>query len=65
MKTIKVINGISPELKPINIGTILRVNDKAAREFVNAGEAEFVPKHVWKEQENKLNQQKGDINGKK
>ena len=58
MKTIKVINGISPELKPINIGTILRVNDKAAREFVNAGEAEFVPKHVWKEQENKLNQQK-------
>ena len=54
MKCIKIINGTSQELKNVAPGTVLKVNDKAAQQFVNAGEAEFVPRHVWKEQEEKL-----------
>ena len=54
MKCIKIINGTSRELKNVASGTILKVDDKSARQFVNAGEAEFVPRHVWKEQEEKL-----------
>ena len=65
MKCIKVINGISQELKNVPNDTILRVNDEAALKFVNNDEAVYIPKYLWKEQENKLNQQKGDINGKK
>jgi len=58
MKCIKVISNISQELKHVTPGIILKVDDKAARRLVDIGEAEFVPKHVWKEQENNLNQQK-------
>ena len=51
MKTIKVLvenNGEWRDLKP---GTILRVNDKAAKRFVDNNEANYVPKSAWKEQE--------------
>ena len=62
MKCIKVINGISQELKNVPNNTILRVNDEAALKFVNNDEAVYIPKYLWKEQESKLNQQKGEIN---
>ena len=58
MKCIKVINGISQELKNVPNNTILRVNDEAALKFVNNDEAVYIPKYLWEEQENKLNQQK-------
>jgi|TARA_R100001530_G_C4234671_1_gene133636 hypothetical protein len=56
MKCIKVLNGISQELKNIAPNTILKVDDKAAKRFVDSNEAEYVPRHEWKEQEAKLNQ---------
>ena len=51
MKTIKVLVETNNEWRKLKIGTILRVNDKAARRFVDADEAEYVPKSKWKEQE--------------
>ena len=51
MKTIKIINGTSPELRNIANGILLRVNDKAAKRFVDANEANYVPKSAWKDQE--------------
>ena len=54
MKTIKVLVETNNEWRKLKIGTILRVNDKAARRFVDANEAEYVPKSEWKKQEGKL-----------
>ena len=54
MKTIKVLVEDSREWRKLKIGTILRVNDKAAKRFVDANEAEYVPKSEWKKQESKL-----------
>ena len=51
MKTIKVLVETNKEWNKLDIGTILRVNDKAAKKFVDADEAEYVPKSKWKEQE--------------
>ena len=51
MKTIKVLTETNKEWHKIKIGTILRVNDEAAKKFVDANEAEYVPKSKWKEQE--------------
>ena len=55
MKTIKVLVETNSEWRELNIGTILRVNDKAAKRFVDDNEAEYVPKSEWKKQEGKLN----------
>jgi|TARA_R100000501_G_C2553967_1_gene67401 hypothetical protein len=55
MKTIKVLVETNNEWRELNIGTILRVNDKAAKRFVDDNEAEYVPKSEWKKQEGKLN----------
>ena len=55
MKTIKVLMENNGEWRKMKIGTILRVNDKAAKKFVDADEAEYVPKSEWKKQESKLN----------
>ena len=51
MKTIKVLTGTNNEWRNLEIGTILRVNDKAARKFVDKKEALYVPKSEWKKQE--------------
>jgi len=55
MKTIKTLVETNNEWRKLEIGTILRVNDKAAKEFVDAHHAEYVPKSAYKEQESKLN----------
>ena len=55
MKTIKVLVETNNEWRELKIGTILRVNDKAAKRFVDTNDAEYVSKSEWKEQENKLN----------
>ena len=57
MKTIRILVETNKEWKNLRIGTILRVNDKAAKKFVDAGNAEYVPKSAWKEQENNKNTQ--------
>ena len=54
MKTIKVLVETNNEWRELKLGTILRVNDKAAKKFVDAHHAEYVPKSAWKEQESKL-----------
>ena len=51
MKTIKVLTETNNEWRNLKIGTILRVNDKAAKRFVDNNEALYVPKSKWKEQE--------------
>ena len=51
MKTIKIIDGKAPELRNVTNGMLLRINDKAAKKFVDANEAKYVPKSKWKEQE--------------
>jgi|TARA_Y100000310_G_scaffold193280_1_gene193258 hypothetical protein len=54
MKTIKTLVETNNEWRKLEIGTILRVNDKAAKEFVDAHHAKYVPKSEWKKQENKI-----------
>ena len=56
MKCIKVLNGISQELKNIAPNTILKVDDKAAKRLVDSNEAEYVSRHEWREQEAKLHE---------
>jgi len=51
MKTIKTLVENNGEWNQLKIGTILRVNDKAAKKFVDNEEALYVPKSEWKEQE--------------
>ena len=51
MKTIKVLKETTNEWRNLKIGTILRVNDKAAKQFVDSNDAQYVPKSEWKEQE--------------
>ena len=51
MKTIKTLVENNGEWNKLKIGTILRVNDDAAKRFVDNKEAIFVPKSAWKEQE--------------
>ena len=51
MKTIKILTEINNEWRKLKIGTILRVNDKAAKKFVDNNEALYVPKSEWKKQE--------------
>ena len=55
MKTIRTLVTTNNEWRELRIGTILRVNDKAAKKFVDADQAEYVPKSEWKKQEDKLN----------
>ena len=55
MKTIKTLVENNSEWGKLKLGTILRVNDKAAKRFVDDNEAEYVPKSEWKKQESKLN----------
>ena len=55
MKTIKTLIETNKEWRELDLGTILRVNDKAAKRFVDAHQAEYVPKSEWKKQEGKLN----------
>ena len=50
MKTIKTLIKDNKEWRQLDIGTILRVNDKAAKKFVDDGHAVYVPKHEWKKQ---------------
>ena len=54
MKTIKVLVETNEGWRKLDIGTILRVNDKAAKKFVDANDAEYVPKSEWKKQESKI-----------
>ena len=54
MKTIKVLVETNSGWRKLSIGTILRVNDKAAKRFVDDKEAVYVPKSEWKKQENKI-----------
>ena len=51
MKTIKVLIETTKEWRKLDIGTILRVNNTAAKKFVDANEAEYVPKSEWKQQQ--------------
>ena len=51
MKTIKIINGTSPELRNVTNGMLLRINDKAAKRLVDNNEAEYASKSEWKKQE--------------
>ena len=51
MKTIKVLKETTNEWRNLKIGTILRVNDKAAKQFVDSNDAQYVSKSEWKEQE--------------
>ena len=51
MKTIKTLIENNKEWRELRPGTILRVNDKAAKKFVNSGDAQYVPKSEWKKQE--------------
>jgi len=51
MKTIKVLIETNNEWRNLKLGTILRVNDKAAKKFVDNNEALYVPKSEWKQQE--------------
>jgi len=55
MKTIKILVETNNEWRKLKLGTILRVNDKAAKKFVDAHDAEYVPKSEWKNQEGKIN----------
>ena len=57
MKTIRTLIENTQEWRKVRIGTILKVNDKAAKKFVDNGEAEYVPKSTWKGQENNKNTQ--------
>ena len=52
MKTIKTLIENNKEWRELRPGTILRVNDKAAKKFVDSGDAQYVPKSEWKKQEN-------------
>ena len=54
MKTIKVLIETNSEWRKLKLGTILRINDKAAKKFVDANEAKYVPKSEWKKQESKI-----------
>ena len=54
MKTIKVLMENNGEWRKMKIGTILRVNDKAAKKFVDVHDAEYVSKSEWRKQENKI-----------
>ena len=54
MKCIRILDNNNPSLKNV-INTILKVDDRAAKKFVDANEAEYVPRSAWKKQENKLN----------
>ena len=49
MKTIRTLVEDTQEWRKLAPGTILRVNDKAAKKFVDNGEAEYVPKSTWKQ----------------
>ena len=51
MKTIKTLIENNGEWRQLKIGTILRVNDKAAKQFVDSNEALYVPKSEWKQQQ--------------
>ena len=51
MKTIKVLVETTKEWRQLDIGTILIVNNTAAKKFVDANEAEYVPKSKWKQQQ--------------
>ena len=51
MKTIQTLIENNGEWRKLKIGTILRVNDNAAKRFVDKKEALYVPKSAWKEQE--------------
>ena len=55
MKTIRTLVEDTQEWRKLAPGTILRVNDKAAKKFVDANHAEYVPKSEWKKQEGKIN----------
>ena len=55
MKTIRTLVTTNNEWRELRIGTILRVNDKAAKKFVDADQAEYLSKSEWKKQEDKLN----------
>ena len=55
MKIIRTLVTTNNEWRELRIGTILRVNDKAAKKFVDADQAEYVSKSKWKKQEDKLN----------
>tara|TARA_R100000750_G_C2258155_1_gene62764 strand:+ start:260 stop:430 length:171 start_codon:yes stop_codon:yes gene_type:complete len=56
MKCIKVLNGISQELRNITPNTILKIDDKTAKRLVDSNEAEYVSRHEWREQEAKLHE---------
>ena len=62
MKTIQTLIENNGEWRKLKIGTILRVNDNAAKRFVDKKEALYVPKSAWKEQENNKITNKGEIN---
>ena len=51
MKTIETLVENNGEWNQLKIGTILCVNDDAAKRFVDKKEALYVPKSAWKEQE--------------
>jgi|TARA_R100000501_G_C2584291_1_gene86441 hypothetical protein len=51
MKTIKTLIKDNKEWRQLDIGTILRVNDKAAKKFVDDGHAVYVPKSEYKKQQ--------------
>ena len=57
MKTIKTLVETYKEWGSMPIGTLLRVNDDAAKRFVNDEVAKYVPKSEWKKLRDKEKQQ--------
>ena len=37
-------------IRKLKTGKVIRMNDKAARVLVSYGKAEYVTKHVWREE---------------
>ena len=37
-------------IRKLKTGKVIRMNDKAARVLVSHGKAEYVAKHVWREE---------------
>ena len=57
MKTIKTLVESHKEWGTMPLGTLLRVNDDAAKRLVDKKEAKYVPKSEWKKLRDKEKQQ--------
>ena len=58
MKTIETLVETYKEWGSMPVGTLLRVNDDAAKRFVNDEVAKYVPKSEWKKLRDNENNKK-------